>query len=311
MIPKPPPREGSLGFLFIPPYRVQGISVAGENTVVHIPELDLCFDMGSCPRAVLPSKVVAITHGHMDHVGGLAYFCSQRRFQGMGEARLVCHEQLAPAVRKMMAGFAELEGQVTPYELVPLAEEGELEIKNNIFLRLFKTEHTDNSAGFVVVERRSKLRDEYMELPQEKLRELKDRGVEITRTLQVPLVAFVGDTAPGPTLLREDVRRAQIVIAECTFVEPGHRDRARIGKHMHLEDVAEWLPLLECEKLVLVHLSRRSNIRLARKQLDKLVKREHADRVEFLMDFSRNRARYEHQEEEARRTEAARVAGAS
>jgi ribonuclease Z len=311
MIPKPPPREGSLGFLFVPPYRVQGISVAGEATVVQIPELDLCFDMGSCPRAALPSKVVALTHGHMDHVGGLAYFCSQRRFQGMGEARLVCHENLAPAVRKMMAGFAELEGQVTPYELVPLAEEGELEIKNNIFLRLFKTEHTDTSAGYVVVERRSKLRDEYVDLPQEKLRELKDRGVEITRTLQVPLVAFVGDTAPGPPLLREYVRRAQIVISECTFVEPGHRDRARIGKHMHLEDIAEWLPLLECETLVLVHLSRRSNIRLARKHLDKLVKREHAERVEFLMDFSRNRARYERQEEDARRLEAARTADAS
>ena len=32
MIPKPPPREGSLGFIYIPPYRVQGTSIAGEVT---------------------------------------------------------------------------------------------------------------------------------------------------------------------------------------------------------------------------------------------------------------------------------------
>jgi ribonuclease Z len=308
MIPKPPPREGNLGFLFIPPYRVQGTSIAGEATCIQVPELDVCFDMGVCPRAVLPSKFVAISHGHMDHVGGLGYFCSQRRFQGMGDATIVCHVGLAAAIRKMMAGFVDLEGQVTPYEMVALEDGEEMEIKNNIYLRLFRTEHTDNSAGYVIYERRSKLKEEFYELPQEKLRELKDRGMEITRTLQVPLVAYVGDTAPGPVLVREDVRKAQIVLAECTFVEPDHRDRAKIGKHMHLSDIMEWLPVLECEKLVLIHLSRRSNLRAARKELSRIVKGSLLDRVEFLMDFQRNKERYERQEYEAHRTEQARLA---
>jgi len=308
MIPKPPPREGGLGFLFIPPYRVQGTSIAGETTVVQVPELDVCFDIGECPRAVLPSKHLCISHGHMDHVGGLGYFCSQRRFQGMGEANVVCHPDLAPAVRRMMAGFAELEGQTTPYNLLPLGPEEEIEIKNNIYLRAFKTEHTDTSLGYVVVERRSKLRPEYVDLPQEKLRELKDRGEEITRILQVPLVAYVGDTAPSPdALLREDVRDAQIVIAECTFIEPDHKGRAAIGKHLHISDIAEWLPLLGGEKLVLVHLSRRSNIRAARKELARSVKGDHARRVEFLMDHRTNRERYEAQAQEAERLAAARA----
>ena len=71
MIPKPPPREGSLGFYYIPPYRVQGFSIAGEVTTIQIPELDVCFDMGQCPRAALSAKYCAISHGHMDHIGGL------------------------------------------------------------------------------------------------------------------------------------------------------------------------------------------------------------------------------------------------
>ena len=70
MLPKMPPRSGQVGFLFVPPFRVQGISVAGEQTVIQIPELDVCFDMGECPRSALPAKFVAISHGHMDHIGG-------------------------------------------------------------------------------------------------------------------------------------------------------------------------------------------------------------------------------------------------
>ena len=115
MIPKPPPREGSLGFLYLPPYRVQGVSVAGEQTCIMLPELDVCFDMGTCPRAALASKYVALSHGHMDHIGGLAYWFSQRRFQGMGTGKIILDARIEPAFRKMMAGFEELERQKTPY----------------------------------------------------------------------------------------------------------------------------------------------------------------------------------------------------
>lgn len=308
MIPKPPPKEGSLGFLFIPPFRVQGTSIAGEATCIQVPELDVCFDMGSCPRAMLSSKYVAVSHGHMDHVGGLAYYCSQRKFQGMGTGTIICHKQLGPSIRKMMSGYVDLEGQTTPYDLVELEPEQEYQIKNNIMLRLFEVEHTTTTAGYAIVEKRSKLKPEYAELPQEKLRELKDHGEDITRILEVPLVAYLGDTAPGAPLLRADVRKAQIVIAECTFVEPDHKDKAAIGKHLHLDNIIEWAPLLEGEKLVLIHLSRRSNILQARKHLQKRLKPEQMRKIEFLMDHKFNRDRYDRQAFEAERTEAARAA---
>lgn len=299
MLPKPPPREGSLGFLYIPPYRVQGTSVAGEATCVQVPELDVCFDMGACPRAMLSSKFVAISHGHMDHVGGLAYYCSQRAFQGMGTGTIVCDERIAPAVRRMMEGYVDLEQQRTPYELIPLAHDQQHEIKNNIFLRGFETEHAGPSFGYAVIERRSKLKAEYAGLPQEKLRELKERGEEITRTLEVPLVAYLGDTSPGPPLVREDVRRSQIVVCECTFVEDEHRDRAKVGKHLHLRDIVEWLRVLECEKLVLTHVTRRTNLALAQRRLRELAPPDKAEKVVFLMDHRANRTRYERQLEEA------------
>lgn len=303
MLPKPPPREGSLGFLYLPPYRVQGISVAGEATSIQIPELDLTFDMGSCPRAMLASKYAVISHGHMDHVGGLAYWCSQRRFQGMGTGTIVCDTRIADDIHTMMTGFHKLERQKTPYELITLDPDTPLEIKNNVFLRGFHTEHTSPSMGYSVIERRTKLREEFVGLPQEKLRELKERGTEITRTLHIPLVAYLGDTSPGPHLIREDVLNAQVVISECTFFEPEHKERAKIGMHLHADDIAEWLRVLRCEHLVLTHVSRRTNLTYARQRIAELVDPPNADRVLFLMDHRGNRERYERQLEDAERRE--------
>lgn len=310
MIPKPPPREGTLGFLYVPPFRVQGLSVAGESTCVQVPELDMCFDMGACPRALLASRHVAISHGHMDHVGGLAYYCSQRVFQGMGTGNIICHRKMEASIRRMMNGYIDLEQQETPYDVVALEPEQEYEIKNNIFLRMFEVDHANPSSGYSIIERRSKLREEFVGLPQEKLRELKERGTEITRILEIPLVAYLGDTLPGPWLVRDDVRQAQVIVCECTFVDDDHVSRAKVGKHMHLNDVIEWLPTLECDSLILTHLSRRSNIGYARKMLRKRVKPELVEKVEFLMDHRSNREKYERQAEEAAQREAERTAAA-
>ena len=120
MIPREPPRNPQLGFLYLPPYRVQGLSIAGEQTAVQVPELDVCFDIGLCPRPALASPYVALSHGHMDHAAGLPYYYSQRHFQGMGVGTVICHKGLEQPIHQLMSAWVDLEDQRTPYKLVPL-----------------------------------------------------------------------------------------------------------------------------------------------------------------------------------------------
>jgi ribonuclease Z len=290
-----PPRSGQVGFLYVPPFRVQGISVAGEQTAIQIPELDVSFDIGMCPRVVLSSPYVALSHGHMDHLGGLPYYFSQRMFQRMGVGSCVCHPAIADPLRDMMRSWIDLEQQRTQHHIIPLEPDEQLEVKNNMFLRAIEVSHTVPALGYALVERRSKLREEFYDLPQEKLRELKTSGVEITRTLEIPLIAYTGDTELGPFLYRDEFVRSKIVICECTFFHPEHRSRAFIGKHLHVDDLVSLLEVWEAEAVILVHLSRRTNLSWARQHLTSLIGAECAQRVHFLMDHRTNRQRYEQQ----------------
>src|SRR5690606_13657128 len=96
-------------------------------------------------------------------------------------------------------------------------------------------------------------------------------------------------------LVRVDVRKAHVVISECTFIDPDHRQRAKIGNHLHIEDVAEWLPLLEGDARILSHLSRRNTVAQVRRELSRVVGDETAKRALPLMDHRANRTRYERQ----------------
>jgi ribonuclease Z len=176
-----------------------------------------------------------------------------------------------------------------------LEPDQQIEIKNNIFLRGIEMIHTVPALGYSVIERRSKLKEEFHNLPQEKLRELKNSGQEITRTLEIPLVSYSGDTEMGPALFRDEFANSRIVICECTFFEDDHRSRAAVGKHLHIQDIATLLKVWRAEAVVIIHVSRRTNLSESREQLMRLAGPNDASRVHFLMDLRGNRMRHERQ----------------
>ncbi|MCX5659336.1 MAG: hypothetical protein NTW19_06385, partial [Planctomycetota bacterium] len=177
-----------------------------------------------------------------------------------------------------------------------LLPDAEVEVKNNIFLRGFATNHTVPSLGYVLVERRSKLKPELVGLPQEQIVELKRKGQEITQVHEIPLVCYTGDTMWGPHFDRKDVLEAPILITECTFVEPGDRNRASVGKHLHLDDILRLLALSKAKAIVLTHLTRRTHIGAVRKQIDDAIPADQRSRVHILMDSRANRMRWDKQQ---------------
>jgi len=262
-----------------------GVSIAGEQTAVAVPELDVCFDIGLCPREALSCGYLCLTHGHMDHAAGLAYYFSQRDFQGMQPGTALLPKELVAPVEQMLTAWDHIEGKVSPRHIVGLADRDEYEIRRNLLIQAFSVPHSAASLGYLIYSRREKLLDKYLSLTSAEIVELKKQGQGITRTVKVPLVCYLGDVDLERLRWTDLMRQSRILVIECTFFEADHQPRARFGQHVHLDDLLKLLPDLQNEHIVLTHLTRRTDIRQAKKLLAEKLSSEQRDRIHFFMSY--------------------------
>ena len=95
-----------------------GYSIAGEETVIAMPQLDVCFDIGKAPDQVIPINHVLLTHGHMDHAAGIAYYLSHRNFCGQAAGTILAPENLLPPIKDIIDAWARLDGNQLPANLI-------------------------------------------------------------------------------------------------------------------------------------------------------------------------------------------------
>lgn len=262
-----------------------GYSVAGEETVVQVPELDVCFDIGRAPYFALTSNILCISHGHMDHMAGLAYYLSQRHFQGMKPGTVLVPAELERPIDAMLKCWRDVERQGTPYKLVAMTGGRDHVVRKDFLIRGLETHHGGTSLGYALVSVREKLKPEYMNVPGPELASLRKQGVTIQYRIEVPLVAFLGDTTAGRVFDLPDVQNAEVLITECTFFDPTHRQRAKVGKHLHVEQLVEILPRLNNQQIILIHVSRRTGLRRAKSAIRKRIGDDGMERIHFLMDI--------------------------
>ncbi len=272
-----------LSTLSIDELTLSGYSVAGEESVVIVPELDVVFDIGKCPREALRINHVLLSHGHMDHAAGVAYYFSQRDFQGIADGVVLVARSLVEPLERLMEAVAAVEGHPSPHTFVGMEHGQDHEIRRGLLARAFSTRHVGNSLGFAVVEVRHKLKAELADRTGPQLVELKKQGVEITHRLEIPLVAYLGDTAKANYSELPYVRDAKILLIECTFFDADHVSRARAGRHLHVADLPVVLEGTQNERIVLTHVTRRTYLAEARKILKKTLPPELYERTTFLM----------------------------
>ncbi|NQU25744.1 MAG: metal-dependent hydrolase [Candidatus Nealsonbacteria bacterium] len=244
---------------------IEGYSRAAVQTYWRIPELKLGFDLGAQPWSFMGTPTWFVSHAHMDHLAALPVYVARRRMMKMDPPVIYMPEHVIEPMLRILRLFSRLDRGRLPCELRPAAPGDEIELSREHVVTVSATTHTVPSLGYVLWERRKKLKPEFLDLPGEKIRDLRLAGTEITDELRFPRLAYLGDSAPAGLDACEAMFEAEVLITELTFVAKGHRkDKIHKFGHMHLDDLLERRDRFHNELIIAGHFSTRYHPRQIR-----------------------------------------------
>jgi ribonuclease Z len=256
---------------------IEGYSRAAVQTYWRIPELKIGFDFGAQPWSFMATATWFVSHTHLDHIASLPVYVARRRMMKMEPPTIYLPEHAIEPIEKILKLFTRLDRGRMPCRLVAIRPGDEVELSREHVVSVSATTHTMPSLGFVVWERRRKLKAEYVGLAGDQIRDLRLSGAEVTDEIRSPLVAYLGDSAPRGLDDCPAMFEARVLITEITFVHRSHK-KEKIHKygHIHLDDIAERRDRFKNEVIIAAHLS----TRYSAKQITRLVERKFPDMLE-------------------------------
>lgn len=261
---------------------IEGWSRAAVQSYWRVPELKLGFDMGGSPWSFIGTQTFFISHAHLDHMAALPAYVARRRMMKMEPPTIYVPAQVHEPVQRMLRSWQKLDRGRMICDLVAAEPNAEYELSREHVVTTFATKHTVPSLGYVVWERRKKLKPEYVGLSGPEIRDIRLSGTEVSAEVRVPIVCYCGDTAPQGLDNCEAVYQSKILITELTFFRPEHR-KEKIHKfgHTHLDDLVERADRFQNELIILGHLSTRYHEKQLHRAVEKHLPETLKSRVEL------------------------------
>jgi len=240
-----------------------GYSRAAYRTGFYIKNLDIMLDAG--PQNFNKPTHIFITHAHLDHIADLPY-----TMIGDEGGNHVFNVYLPDECKgDYLDNFIKSPFEINAIEKIKTSDwYNAIGIKGKSTFRLnfkkapydvttFDCDHSVPTVSYAFNAIKNKLKDEYRGLPGNEIGKLRKENVKVTYEVSEPQFVYVCDTT---TKVLEDnpfILDYPIVIIECTFLEPDHKDQADVTKHIHWNDLKPYVMKHKDIIFMLIHFSLR------------------------------------------------------
>ncbi len=245
---------------------ISGYSTALFSTWYFVEELGLLLDAGDGAVSHLLQKSgkikhIFLSHADRDHITGLLQLNQLNARPGFPK---IYYPKDSLSIAALGEFSKRFDRQVQATEWIPVDEHSNIEIKKGIWVKPVKNNHVitagklAKSFGYLVQQRKRKLKPEYLSLSPSEIIELRNHLGEENITMEVSenMLAYSGDT---PVENFDTWNNTPVLIHEATFLSNNvfTEDDPRNSKHSLLEDVLQAASQINIQLLVLGHFSSR------------------------------------------------------
>ncbi len=239
-------------------FTIDGWSRAAIQTYWRIKELKILFDHGAHSWDFASTPNLAISHVHPDHFAGVMSYISTRHQLHMEPPRIFIPSSADQHIRDLFKVWKKMTGDPMDCDLISCKEGDEFKLIGNHYITPFSTKHSVNNQGYVILEKRQKLKPEFKDANTSEIVDIKKSGEAVSDEIIIPQICFYGDGTIGALRSNENARKSKVLICEVTFFDnpPDPKDMDRYG-HIHIDDFSQLVDQLENEIIIISHVSSR------------------------------------------------------
>lgn len=250
-------------------YSLKGFSVAALRTNFYIKELAIMLDAGmSSPNYCI--DYIFVTHCHSDHTANVAFHIYSAR-ENSNKMQIYSPKEAVKRINSYIISAyrmsCDLDDSIKDedlyvnryYNINPVVPEDriELTIKNRKYsVEVIKCYHSVPCVGYGFIEKRTKLKEEYLKLSGKEIGELRKKGVEINYEKEHYILCFLGDTSKE-IFVEEKIKKYRSVMIECTFLYEDDVEQADKTCHMHWKYLEDYIKVNTQQTFILYHFSQR------------------------------------------------------
>ncbi len=257
-------------------FRLQGISIAGIETVLSVPQWNLTIDTGKAPFFAVTPDYLALTHWHLDHAGGLPHFLSLRCLNSLPPLNIIVPASKKKETEDYLEFLKKISESQLGYQVLEATQP--ITLRKDITIKAIQNFHCVTSTGYLISQKMQKLLPNFQGQSQDVIVEAKKKGSPVTSESIEPLMAFSGDSMGE--FLQTEAAKARYLVMECSFFgDEADQERIRYYGHTHIHDWKKHAELIESQNVIMIHTSQRFTKKEIEKECRKNLPKSLLDRL--------------------------------